>query len=148
MYLYSNIVFIFLWINKDEGELLDKVVDDVFKKGVKTHMSVATYPTGWFGWESERFWKENIKLQHEHSRWVQIVSITHLGGVGKTPLAKKLFNKESSNYKKSYFLADIREKDKGSLHSLQSEVLRGLDNRHQGIEILMQCFVSSKVLLL
>ena len=98
--------------------------------------------------EKAKDFERKISLQHEHSRRVQIAGITRLGGVGKTPLAKKLFNKESSNYKKSYFLADIREKVKGSLHSLHGEVLRVLDNRHQGIEILRQCFISSKVLLL
>ncbi|KAM5551419.1 hypothetical protein ABKV19_026317 [Rosa sericea] len=50
-----------------------------------------------------------------------------MGGVGKTTLAGVVFNRLSSQFEASYFLADVREKsDKDGLYSLRDELFRNL----------------------
>eukprot|EP00253_Pinus_taeda_P024395 PITA_24395 len=137
--------------NGDEGALVDKIVEVVVRKGVKTPLNVARYPTGLE--EKVQDFETEVLFQ-QRSGTVQAVGITGLGGVGKTTLAIELFNRKSSEYSKSYFLSDVRENAKKSLHSLQSQLLKGLfqlelhiDNRHAGIEELKKRLSSCKVLL-
>lgn len=111
--------------DRDEGRLLDKVVQFVKRKAMAKSIAlpVATYPTGL---------KEKVQdfdrkvLSQKHSGKVQIVGMTGLGGVGKTTLAKELFNINRSKYNKSFFLSDVRGKHaKSSLKDLQTELRRG-----------------------
>ena len=138
--------------NRDEGELLDKVVELVLKKGKRTQLNVADYPTG-LDQKVKDF--ENNLLSQQHSGKFQVVGIAGLGGIGKTTLAKELFNRKSSNYSKAYFLSEIRENAaKISLEYLQSKLLKDLmqldlhiGSSHQGIEMISKHFPSSQVLL-
>jgi hypothetical protein len=95
----------------------------VLKRVTKPQLDVAKYPTG-LDEKAQDF--ERKVLSQQHSGKIQVVGIAGLGGVGKTTLATELFNRKSSNYSKSYFLSDVRENARISLHSLQEKLLKGL----------------------
>eukprot|EP00253_Pinus_taeda_P034915 PITA_34915 len=79
-----------------------------------------------------------------------------MGGVGKTTLAKELFNRKRNDFNKSSFLYDVRERARlSSLNSLQSKLLAGLTQRtdpidsiEEGIKILRERLSSLNALII
>eukprot|EP00253_Pinus_taeda_P006895 PITA_06895 len=119
---------------------------------VNTQLYVAKNPTG-LNEKVKDF--ETTILKQQHTGDVQVVGIFGLGGVGKTTLAKEIFNRKQSQYSRSYFLADVRENARISLHSLQSKLMKGLfhlhwqiDSIHRGTEVLRQFFSSCTIFLI
>ena len=99
--------------------------------------------------------KSLIKLE---SNEVRMIGIYGLGGIGKTTIAKVVYNNISHQFESRIFLENVRErsKDYSSRLKLQQELLNGvmkrknkkISNVHEGINVIRNRFHSKKVLLI
>ncbi|XP_039166626.1 disease resistance protein RPV1-like [Eucalyptus grandis] len=91
---------------KGHGELIKLVVKEVVEKLKTKHRSVTEYLVG-----IDDQVVAVSKLLDINSDGARLIKIHGMGGIGKTTLAKVIFNQLSSHFGKyCYFLEDVREK--------------------------------------
>ncbi|KAI8522802.1 hypothetical protein RHMOL_Rhmol13G0024700 [Rhododendron molle] len=139
--------------NGDEAHLIRKVVEEVQNNLNIVLLHVACHEIGL----ESRLQKLKLLLKMETDD-VRIVAIWGMGGIGKTTIAKKLYNLIQHKFEGSTFLANIRETSKQAdglvilQEQLLSDILRSgthnLRNFHQGIEVIKRRAFCRKVLLI
>ncbi|KAI8571129.1 hypothetical protein RHMOL_Rhmol01G0094400 [Rhododendron molle] len=149
-YLFLYLMLIDIQIGRDEAELIKMIIEDV-RKVNPTHLNVPDRQVGL----DRRVAKLNVLLNMEFNH-VGIVAIWGMGGIGKTTIAKRLYNLIQHKFERSGFLTNVRETSQrpNGLDELQKKLLLALkrpheiSNFHEGIEVIKKtAFGRKKVLL-
>lgn len=110
-----------------EQELIQELVERILKKLRNTPLGVAKYPVG-----LEARLEQLKGMIDANANEVLIIGFYGMGGVGKTTLAKALFNKLVGNFPRRGFVSSIREiylQNSGGLESLQAKLIGDLSSR-------------------
>ncbi|XP_020528886.1 TMV resistance protein N-like isoform X1 [Amborella trichopoda] len=144
------------WNMKDfrtEAKLVNKIVKHVSMEVVrKTPLHVADHPIG-----LDSRVADVMRLLDLNTNDTQMIGIHGMGGIGKTTLAKAVFNHIKSSFTSSCFLSDIREKSENisGVVTLQKQLLNDLFNEedtnindvHKGINVIKSRIGSKKILV-
>eukprot|EP01018_Ginkgo_biloba_P026728 Gb_33172 [translate_table: standard] len=108
----------------DHGRILKSIVDSALKL-VKTEvLETAEYPVGL---DDAAHLFRSTTLEQVRAESTKVVGIVGIEGVGKTTLARHLYNQLSSQHDASCFLSDVRQvAAKNGFESLQSRLLKQL----------------------
>ncbi|PHU14925.1 hypothetical protein BC332_16130, partial [Capsicum chinense] len=108
--------------NGNEAKSIDKIINDNFRN---MHRTVSTTEKYLVGIESRIGEVESLLRLHS----VCFVGIWGIGGIGKTTVARKYFDKVSHQFQRSCFIANVREESKKhELMYLQKTLLSRLLN--------------------
>ncbi|RDX97204.1 TMV resistance protein N, partial [Mucuna pruriens] len=125
------------WTSKDkpETELIEEIVAEVWKK---LQPKLPSYDDELIGIDSRM--KCIFSLLETESEEVRFVGIWGMGGIGKTTLAKYVYNKIHQQFNICCFLENVREvsSERDGLLCLQRKMLSHLKIRSMGIETLDQ----------
>ncbi|XP_024192588.2 disease resistance protein RPV1-like [Rosa chinensis] len=135
-----------------EANVIDEIVKEISTKIMKcTPLDVATYPVG-----IESRVEDILKLLNVEEEGPHMIGIWGIGGIGKTTLAKAIYNSISHKFEYSCFLANVREESfsHGGLVKLQNNFLSKIErnlpnviNVDEGSIVLKQKLSQKKVLL-
>ncbi|XP_039168710.1 TMV resistance protein N [Eucalyptus grandis] len=139
----------------DESELIQEIVEKISTYLAQTPLHVAKHPVG----IDSRVVKLKSMLNLESDDGVLMVGIWGQGGIGKTSLAKALYNAIFRKFEGSCFLENIRETSEGTkgLVTLQEILLNDIllpqqrlevSNVDGGIQLIQRRLGRKKVLLI
>ncbi|XP_068342846.1 TMV resistance protein N-like [Pyrus communis] len=137
-----------------EATLISNIVEDILVKVLDgTYLDVAKYPVG-----IQSCVQEVKDLLDVDGNGRRVVGIWGTSGIGKTTIAKAVYNAIAHKFEGSCFLGDVRESStsREGLIQLQktllSEILRGTEwaivNVHQGINLIKNRLRQKKILLI
>ncbi|PKI38617.1 TMV resistance protein N-like isoform X2 [Punica granatum] len=139
--------------NGHEGEFIKLIVATVLAELKKANLDMSKVLVG----IDDRV-KEVMKLLEVGGNDVRIVGIWGMGGIGKTTLAKLIYNQIVENFEQSSFLNDIRETSRTprGLQYLQSRLVSDILRRdreeyanvEEGINVLKNRLRYKKALIL
>ncbi|KAL5778635.1 hypothetical protein ACOSQ2_009372 [Xanthoceras sorbifolium] len=140
--------------DSSEAKLIKDIVDDVSRRLDQNFSSVVGDFVGICSRLMEIYDVLELELDHE----VHFIGICGMGGIGKTTVARVLYNQLSDKYEGSCFLANVREvsEKKGLVHLhkllLSSKVLKEETNLNicdvqEGINLIRRWLCCKKVFI-
>ncbi|KAG5224389.1 TMV resistance protein [Salix suchowensis] len=140
------------WILKDmangyESKFIQKIVEDVLHKLGPRCLDVARYPVG-----IESRVDYIIDLLSIHSNDVRVVGVYGMPGIGKTTIARAVFNQLSHGVEGSSFISNVKEKTEEQLQEqLLCDILKPntwkIDNVSKGFNLMKDRFRHKRVLI-
>ncbi|XP_042962909.1 toll/interleukin-1 receptor-like protein [Carya illinoinensis] len=143
-----------LKINEDEYEFIQKIVQEISTSlPNRFDLHVAEFPVG----IKSRVEDINMLLCIKENDKCMI-GIFGVGGIGKTTIAKEMYNRITDQFEGSCFLANVREsskQDQGGLVKLQQTILYDIlkdsslkvSNVDRGINLIMERLCRKRILL-
>ncbi|XP_059657716.1 disease resistance protein RPV1-like [Cornus florida] len=138
--------------DRHQGELVKRVVLEVWGELKKNSLVVNEHLVG-----IDDHIEEMMKLLSVNYSDVRIVGIHGMGGIGKTTIAKVIYNQLSQHFESCCFLADVREtaqQPNGLVHlhnQLISNILKqkciDISTMDEGINVIKDRFSGKKVLV-
>ncbi|XP_056171879.1 disease resistance protein L6-like [Syzygium oleosum] len=137
---------------RKEGELVKLVIQKVLSELKKEfELVIPEYLVGIDGHV-----EEVMKFIGNHSSATKFIGIHGMGGIGKTTLAKTIYNKLSNQFEYRSFIVDIRELCQcHGLEYLQNQLLYDISNqknqvtnKDEGTKLISLMFKDKKVLIL
>nr|XP_009794126.1 PREDICTED: TMV resistance protein N-like [Nicotiana sylvestris] len=135
-----------------ESKFIEKIIQQVLQEVNQTPLDVAWHPVG----VDYRVKDIELLLQNECEDDVRMIGIHGVGGIGKTTLAKAIYNRMFRLFDSSCFLSDVRsEAEEFGLVKLQEKLLRQIlktkdikvGSVAQGINLIKARLGSKKVLV-
>uniref|UniRef100_A0A7N2M0U0 TIR domain-containing protein n=1 Tax=Quercus lobata TaxID=97700 RepID=A0A7N2M0U0_QUELO len=139
---------------ESKTQFIKKIIKEISSTtSNRTQLFVAKYPVG-----IDSRVEEIELLLDTKSNGVRMLGILGLGGVGKTTIAKAIYNRIFGRFDRSYFLENIREKSwtTNGIIQLQETLLSMIlqdtylkvDNVPKGIELIMDRLCHTRLLLI
>nr|XP_016505080.1 PREDICTED: TMV resistance protein N-like [Nicotiana tabacum] len=135
-----------------ESKFIEKIIQVVLQEVNQTPLDVAWHPVG----VDYRVKDIELLLQNECEDEVRMIGIHGVGGIGKTTLAKAIYNRMFRLFDSSCFLSDVRsEAEEFGLVKLQENLLQQVLKTEdikvgsiaQGVNLIKARLGSKKVLI-
>ncbi|XP_062025508.1 disease resistance protein RPV1-like [Rosa rugosa] len=152
----ANLAGWHLRLDESEVETIKRIVKQIRSRLNTTYLNVAKYPVG-IDQHVEDISKCLGDVGSDNND-VRMVGIWGMGGIGKTAVAKAIYNKFYHDFDSRSFLEDVREtaKDLGGIIALQERLLSDVlkptkievGNVARGINVIKQQLERKKVLVI
>ncbi|XP_050278002.1 disease resistance protein RPV1-like [Quercus robur] len=139
---------------RDESELVQNIVEDISKSIVnQMPLPIAEYPVGINSRVEDVLRSSNIESNDD----ISILRIYGLGGVGKTTIAKAIYNRISYHFRTKIFLENVRENSitKGIIHLQETLLFKITESKNlkvhnisSGTNMIIKSLCQKRVLII